>query len=86
MSLTRAEASARGRIGAHVRWSREGDRVGATAAARRTFLESFERQVDPNGELDPSERSIRAEHAHKAHMQRMALASVKARAARRNTG
>lgn len=77
--MNSAEASQRGRIGAHVRWSRENDRVGATAPARTAFMRQFEAQVDPNNELDPRERAIRANHAHRAHMQRMALASAKAR-------
>lgn len=82
MTMSSSEASARGRLGAHTRWANENDRVAATAVARRTFLESFERQVDPDGVLDPAERALRASHAHKAHMTRMALASAKARRAR----
>jgi len=43
----------------------------------------FEREVDPDGKLSPQERAKRAEYARKAHMQRMAWKSVKARRRRK---
>jgi hypothetical protein len=43
----------------------------------------FERQVDPNGELDPAERARRAEYARKAYFTGLALRSAKVRAARK---
>jgi hypothetical protein len=82
MTMTPAELSARGRIGAHTRWSRETDRLAAMAPAHRGQQARFEREVDPNSELDPAERAFRAEHARKAHMQRMTLAAAKARKAK----
>jgi hypothetical protein len=72
-----------GRIGAHVSWARTEDRTARTAPGTKAFLARFEREVDPDGVLSPSERSIRAEHARKAHMQRLALKSAKTRARRR---
>ena len=39
----------------------------------------FEIQVDPKGTLPPDERARRAEHARKAHFQRLALASARSR-------
>lgn len=69
----------RARIGASERWARESDRSAATAAARLAGMERFAREVDPDGVLDPAERAIRAEHAQRAHMTRMALASARAR-------
>lgn len=72
-----------GRIGAHVKWSRETDRVAATAPAREGFMARFERQVDPDGVLTPRERAIRAEHARRAHMARLSLLAQRARKARR---
>lgn len=85
MTMSREQASTRGRIGAHVRWSRENDRVSATEAARSGLRARFEREVDPNGELDPAERAIRADHAFKAHMLRLSMKSAATRAARAST-
>lgn len=68
-----AEASLRGRLAAHTRWATVEDRRAATAAARKAFLDRFERQVDPDRVLEPAERARRAESARKAHMARLAL-------------
>jgi hypothetical protein len=51
-------------------------------AASPGSLGYWEREVDPDGQLDPSERARRAQHLLRAHMQRLALASSKARAQR----
>jgi hypothetical protein len=72
------------RIGAYASWAATADPSARTAHARRTFLESFEKQVDPEGKLPPKERARRAEALRKAHFARLALASAKAR--RRNGG
>ena len=70
------------RIAAHSKWA-HADPVQGTAAARKAALERFERQVDPEGVLTAAERATRAQHARKAHFTRLALASAKARRARR---
>jgi hypothetical protein len=80
---TSAERAAWGRIGGHIAHAMH-DSAQLTAPARRAFLDKFEREVDPDGELEPSERARRAEHARKAHMQRLAMKSVAAR--RRKSG
>ena len=54
-----------------------------TTNGRATFLARFEREVDPEGRLDPEERSRRAEQARRAYFTRLALASAKARRAKR---
>ena len=54
-----------------------------TRAGRVAFLDRFEREVDPDGVLDITERQRRAEHAKKAHFARLALASARARRARK---
>jgi hypothetical protein len=51
--------------------------------ARAVFLARFERQVDPEGLLPSAERQRRAEQLRSAHFARLALASAKARRARR---
>jgi hypothetical protein len=50
-----------------------------TSAARKAFLDRFERQVDPDGTLDPAERARRAGHARKAYFTGLALKSAQAR-------
>jgi hypothetical protein len=69
------------RIAANESWAGCPDRSKRTQPARRGFMARFERQVDPDGTLTPQERQRRAESAMRAHMQRLALKSAKARAA-----
>jgi hypothetical protein len=42
-------------------------------------MQRYEREVDPDGTLDPRERARRAEYAMRAHMSRLALRSVQVR-------
>jgi hypothetical protein len=72
-----------GRLGAHTSWAITEDRTARTAPAREKFLDRFERQVDPDGVLDPQERGIRAEHARKAYFTRLSLKAAEARRARK---
>lgn len=81
-SSTRALA---GRIGAETSWSHTADRSKRTEPGRRAFMARFERQVDPNNELSPQDRAVRAEHARKAYFARLALASANARRGARST-
>jgi hypothetical protein len=69
------------RIAAHESWARTADRSKRTQPARNGFLSRFEREVDPEGILAPEERQRCAQSAMRAHMQRLALKSAKARAA-----
>lgn len=55
------------------------DPAAHTAPARAAFMDRFEREVDPDGTLDPAARARRAEHARKAYFTRLALQSAKAR-------
>jgi hypothetical protein len=73
----------RARMAAHLLHAQISDEAAHTAPARAAFLSRFEREVDPDGILDPQERARRAEHAKKAYFIKLALASRKARAARR---
>jgi hypothetical protein len=77
-----SERAQRARIAAHVRWSKS-DPVEGTASARTAFLDRFDREVDPAGQLHPDERARRAMHARKAYFARLALKSAKARRERR---
>ncbi|MDN5918674.1 MAG: hypothetical protein L0I76_26855 [Pseudonocardia sp.] len=78
MSLTPEQRTLRARIAANARWSRE-DPARQGAILRRGFADKFEREVDPDGTLPPAERARRAKNAQRAHMQRIALASSRAR-------
>ncbi len=67
-----------GRIGAHTLHARYDPRE-TTAAARRAFLDRFEREADPDGILPSEERARRARHLRKAYFARLALRSAQAR-------
>jgi hypothetical protein len=54
-----------------------------SANGRAAFLARFDREVDPNGRLDPEERRRRAEQARRAYFARLALAAIKARRVKR---
>jgi hypothetical protein len=76
--LSSSERTIRARLAANTRWSRD-DRKAGTQAAREAFYRRFEAEVDPTGSLSPEERARRAESAMRAWMNRLALASAKAR-------
>jgi hypothetical protein len=82
--VTPEQRAMRASIAAHVQWAKESDPTGRTAPARKAFLERFEREADPGGVLDPAERSRRAEHLRRAYFTRLALASSRARAAKKD--
>jgi hypothetical protein len=75
----------RGRLGAYTRWANAHAqaRFAAGYRMRKGPQAKFEREVDPEGKLSPRERAKRAEYARKAHMQRMAVKSAKARRRRK---
>ncbi len=72
-----------GSIGGHTSWSRTADRTARTAPARDKFDARFEKEVDPEGVLDPAERMRRAENARKAYFARLALKSAESRRRRK---
>jgi hypothetical protein len=80
--MTPEQRSLRARIASHASWAKTEDPRARTAPARSAFFDRFEREVDPDGVLDPADRRRRAEHARKAHMQRLALKSARARRSR----
>lgn len=79
--LSPTERSLRARIAAHTLHSKRDSRE-ITSAARATFLQKFEQQVDPDGTLPEAERQRRAAAAKRAHFTRLALASARARRGR----
>jgi hypothetical protein len=66
-------------IGAHASWAATADHAARTAPARAALAAKFDREVDPEGVLDPVERARRAAHARRAHYLRMQLRSVESR-------
>lgn len=70
------------RIGAHARWANTVDRKGALAPARRGMDARFEREVDPNGELDDATRKRLAKNAKSRYYAQLQLKAAKARSAR----
>lgn len=79
-----AERSLKASIAAHESWAKTEDPSARTERARSAFDARFERQVDPDGVLDPDERARRAAHARKAYFARLALKSAQARRAKRS--
>jgi hypothetical protein len=80
--LSPAERTLRARLAAHAMHGQHDARA-TTAKARATFLARFEREADPEGLLPPSERERRAQQLRRAYFAQLALASAKARRARR---
>jgi len=78
VTYDRDDMALRGRIGAAVLHSRYDART-TTEGARAALREKWDREVDPDGALDPEERGRRAAHARRAHMLRAARASALAR-------
>ena len=76
--MTRAECAAWGRIGGLTAWARN-DPATLVGPANRGFRARFEREVDPDGRLDPRERAIRADRARRAYMLTLAARSAASR-------
>ena len=82
-SSDKAKRVLQARMAAHALHARVQDPTAHTAPARKVFLSRFEREVDPEGVLEPQERARRAEHARKAYFLRLATESSKSRAKKR---
>jgi hypothetical protein len=78
-SLTAQQRTLRARIAANTRWSSPGART--NHADKR--LTRFADEVDPEHKLPEAERITLARQRRRAYMQGLALASSKARAARK---
>lgn len=82
-TLNAEQRSLRATIASNTSWANTTDRTGRTAAARRAFIEQFERKVDPDGVMTPKDRAKAAEHARRVHYARLAYLSSRARQRRR---
>ena len=76
-------AHLRAKRAANTRWARPGERERHGDKISAAKLARHERLVDPDGRLDPVERCKLAKNSLKAEMAGLALASAKARRARR---
>jgi hypothetical protein len=81
--LTPEQRVLRARKAVYTSWANTADPAARTASARRAALDRFEKQIDPDGTLDPAERGRRADAARSAYFAGLALRSSKARAARK---
>jgi hypothetical protein len=82
--MTPAQRRLAAQLAAHTSWAKTEDRTKRTAPGTKAFMDRFERQVDPKGELPPAERAKRAESARKAYFAGLALRSSQARARRKS--
>ena len=82
-SAERSRRALQARMAAHALHAKVQDPAAHTAPARRVFLSRFEREVDPEGVLEPQERARRAEHAKKAYFLSLARKSGQTRAKKR---
>lgn len=80
--MTPKERSLRARVAACSRWANEDPRD-QMQKARAGFEKRFEVEVDPQRQLPEGERQRRAAAARKAYFARLALASARARSARK---
>jgi hypothetical protein len=70
--VTHEELAAYGRLGA-LRQQARHDTRDTTRAARSAFLARFEREVDPDAKLSPTERARRADAARRAYFASLRL-------------
>jgi hypothetical protein len=77
--LTPSERALRASIAGNASWAYTENRTARTQPGRDAMWEKFYNQVDPDRKLTPAERDKRAVNARKAHFQRLALKSAKAR-------
>jgi len=85
-SVTPQQRRMRASIAANARWSRENPAANA-ARGQAGLLAKFEREArEAEPGLTEAEYARRAQAAYRAHMGRLALASSKARAARKAGG
>jgi hypothetical protein len=76
---TKAQLSLRHQIAANESWAKTTDRAARTRAARQGLDARFEREVDPDGVMDPVTRAKAIANARRAYYQRLALKSAEAR-------
>lgn len=76
---TPEQRSLAGQVAVHTSWANTKDRTARTAPGTAAFMARFERQVDPNGEMDPQTRAKAAENARRAYFLGLAAKSARVR-------
>ena len=71
-------------LAAHTSWARTPHRAERMAPANRAREARWEREVDPDGVMDPPDRAKAAEAARAAYYRRLSMAGVEARRAKSN--
>ena len=78
---TAEERSRAARIAALARWSRE-DPQASAERGQVGLRRKFEREIDPDGTLEPADLATRVDRAIRAHMIKLSARGVAARRAR----
>jgi hypothetical protein len=81
--MTSEQRSLAAKVAVHAQLAKCEDWTARTEPARKAAWDRFEHEVDPEGRLDPVQRAKMADQARKAYFTRLALASAKARAAKK---
>lgn len=71
-------------IAVHTSWANTKDRRARTAAGTAASMARFEKQIDPDGVMDPVTRAKAAENARRAYFLGLAAKSAAARRRRKN--
>jgi hypothetical protein len=82
---TPAQRSLNAQVAVHTSWAKTVDRSARTAPGRQAFADRFERQVDPDGVMDPDTRAKAAANARRAYFLSLAAKSAKVRARRKRS-
>ncbi len=77
--MSPSERTLQAKVAAHKSWANTRNPSERTANARAAALDRFEREIDPDGTMEPAERARRSAHARKAYFTQLALKSAKAR-------
>lgn len=74
-----APSSQQAQIAALRSWANTRNRSARTAPARLAMLAKFEKQVDPDGTMDPAARTLAADAARRAYYLELSMRGVAAR-------
>jgi hypothetical protein len=80
---TPEQRSLNAQVAVHTSWANTKDRTARTAPGTKAFMDRFERQVDPDGEMDPVTRAKAAENAKRAYFLGLSAKSARVRARRK---
>jgi hypothetical protein len=84
--LTAEQRALRAEVASLRSWAKTRDRSARTAPARAAAMSRFEREVDPDGTMEPAARALAADAARRAHYRSMAFKSARVRAANSLSG